>query len=80
MVNNMNDLEEIDYRYLNIDTKKFHPSQAELVESIGECGFIRAISNLHGQVLYAASNEYFSECAAILTCRRLTGILNNNKV
>ena len=65
----------IAYGYLNLDEKKFYPSQLELVESIGKRGFLRSVFNNHGQVLIAGAYKDFSRCYAIITCKRITGML-----
>ena len=71
--------DKIDYGYLNLDTKEFTANQSELVAQIGKGGTIRAIPNYdHGQILVVASNRPFTELEAILTCRRITGMMGNN--
>ena len=65
----------IEYRYLNMDTKRFVRTQTELIE--GKCGgLVRAIPNYeHNQVLYAASRNHFTEAEAILLCRKIARVL-----
>lgn len=65
----------IDYRYLNIDTQIFVKSLAVLTKQIGVSGEVRAIPNYnHSQVVVAASKNHFTETAAIILCRRLSGV------
>ena len=70
-----NSTDEIEYKFLNMDTSKFVSSQQEL-EQQTTGGTIRAIPNWnHGQVLYAAGRKYFDEHDAIIRCRRLSGLI-----
>ena len=71
----INETTLVDYRYLNLDTKKFVNTQEELIKQIPQ-GHVKAIPNIHGQVLMAASKSDFTECEAIIKCKRLTGMLN----
>ncbi len=76
-MNNENYDVPIDYRYLNLDNKTFYPSQVELTDSMGKKGFLKSFDNGPelNQVLIAGSQREFTQCEAILTCRKLTGVL-----
>lgn len=63
---------EIDYRYFNMDTKRFVPGYQDLVQQVGPGATMRCVTNNVGQVLYAAGQREFSQCCMILTCRRLS--------
>jgi|LakMenEpi03Aug12_release.lakeMendotaPanAssembly.Ray.scaffolds.fasta_scaffold03608_32 hypothetical protein len=66
----------IEYRYLNMDTGRFHETQEAMVKFLGKGSLLRAIPNYqHNQCLIAGGRKEFSEAAAVLKCKRLTGIL-----
>ena len=65
--------DKVNYRYLNMDSKQFAPSQEELTKQIGKGAMLMAFHNYeHGQMLIAGGIKPFSESSAILTCRRLS--------
>ena len=65
----------INYRYLNMDEKKFYPDGGALIESVGESGLHRAIPNYtNNQVLIAAGRKHFEAVEAIQLSRKLTGL------
>ncbi len=69
----------IEYRYLNMDTGRFHETQEDMVKCLGKGSLLRAIPNYqHNQCLIAGGRQEFSEAAAILKCKRLTGVLTSN--
>ena len=67
--------DKVDYRYLNMDSGELVDSQEDLTEEVGKGGLMRAIPNLHGQVLIAAGQRNFSEFEAKFKCRKLTGMI-----
>jgi hypothetical protein len=67
--------QKIEYRYLNLDTKKFVRSQPELVEQVGRTGTLRSLlSYKHDQCLIGASSRHFTEVELRMTSQRLTGV------
>ncbi len=69
----------IEYRYLNMDTGRFHETQEDMVKCLGKGSLLRAIPNYqHNQCLIAGGRKEFSEVAAVIKCKRLTGILTSN--
>ena len=69
----------IEYRYLNMDTGRFHETQEDMVKCLGKGALLRAIpSYQHNQCLIAGGRNEFSEVGAVLKCKQLTGILTSN--
>ncbi len=69
----------IEYRYLNMDTGRFHETQEDMVKCLGKGSLLRAIPNYqYNQCLIAGGRAEFSEAAAVLKCKRLTGVLTSN--
>ncbi len=65
----------IDYRFLNMDAKRFEPSELELNKAMGAVrgGTFMVIPNKDGQVLIAAGHgRERTFAAAIAMCRRLS--------
>ncbi len=64
--------EPIEYRYLNLDTKKFCEDQGELSTQIGKGGLLRAIpAKAFSQVLIAGSRAHFTEAFARYICHKI---------
>jgi len=76
----INGSEEIDYRYLNLETNKFCADQEVLVKEINNIPKAKLlfVTNIEGQVLVAGGNKNISQCQAIIACKRLSGILRKN--
>ena len=70
-------MKPIDYRYLNVDEKKFYDSQRDLIESFNEQPYYMVClqSWEHNQVLFAGSHKHLDETTARMTCQRLTGVI-----
>jgi len=70
-------LTPLDYRYLNMDEKKFYPSAEKLLESLqGKMCMSKTLTDYeHNQVLYAAGSQPFGRTEARMTCQQLTGVL-----
>lgn len=71
-------VDPIDYRFLNIDTEEFVPSQEELEKQLWSNGgsyLLRAIPNWkYNQVLFAGGRKDFSESTATIISRRISGV------
>lgn len=62
----------LEYRYLNLDTRKFYPNNEELRNSVPK-GFSMAIPNwAYYQCLIAASSKEFTREEAIQVCIELS--------
>ena len=69
-------MKPIEYRFLNMDTKRFADGQCELVKQLRPGALLRALDNIkYNQVLIAGGMKHFSETEARMTCQRLTGVL-----
>lgn len=65
----------IDYRYLDFDNGNLYTDYDEFIKVV-KGKVLQAIPNWnHNQCLYVASREFISECAAVILCRRITGLL-----
>ena len=69
--------EPIDYRFLNVIERKFYPDQSKLSESLKYVDGAKLISipnECCNQILIAGGKSDMSQCLAIITCKRLTGM------
>lgn len=73
----MTDNREIDYRFLNLDTKKFHPDLESLEKSLmGKSYTLRADFDIeNNQCLYGGSNKSFTKFEMGFACKKLTGVV-----
>ena len=66
----------IEYMYLNMDTKEFADTQADLVKQLRPGSLLRALENYkYNQVLIAGGIKHFGIVEARMTSQRLTGVL-----
>jgi len=67
--------DKVDYRYLNLITKKFTASQEILIDELKYVHGAKVLSvrNDYGQVLFAGGHSDISQCHAVIICRRLSG-------
>jgi hypothetical protein len=67
---------EIDYRYLNMDTKSFCKDSDDFNNKRPRTGLLRVATNHQGQTLYSFSRNHYDPFDAIYLCRKISGLID----